>query len=190
MKIFWLVSENPFAEVKLLASDNDVLEMVSKLPRNHYVHVYLEEVLIASNVVNVEPEINVEFNVVGSFEPEFNVEVSGIAIVSDDDSFEGNIDIDYEASKSSTYESDFVDNDVEASNDVSDVHVGIQILRLDFSLQTKQVLKEAVKMYSIKNRYSVGLKRNDNRRIQAVCKAWCPWVLWASPVDLKEPYGT
>ncbi|KAK9002894.1 hypothetical protein V6N11_060470 [Hibiscus sabdariffa] len=91
MKIFWLVSENPFAEVKLLASDNDVLEMVSKLPRNHYVHVYLEEVLIASNVVNVEPEINVEFNVVGSFEPEFNVEVSGIAIVSDDDSFEGNI---------------------------------------------------------------------------------------------------
>ncbi|KAK8675898.1 hypothetical protein V6N13_033959 [Hibiscus sabdariffa] len=280
MKIFWLVFEKPF-EVKLLANDNDVLEMVSKLPRNHYVHVYLKEVLTASSAANVEPEINVEvsdassfepeinvevsdvdgsfepdFNVEvsdvdGSFEPDCNVEVSDVDVVSDDDSLEENIgeaseirvesnsdseDIDYEASKSSTHESGFTDSDAEASDDVSDVHVGVgdkvrvgidDDSRHSYSLHsvdesnsdgprrkqrfpefnttvdisgptfkvgllfaTKQVLREAVKMYSIKNRYSVRLKRNGNRRIQAVCKAGCPWVLWASPVDLKEPYGT
>ncbi|KAK8612678.1 hypothetical protein V6N13_092789 [Hibiscus sabdariffa] len=309
MKIFLLVSEKPF-EVKLLASDNDVLEMVSKLPRNHYVHVYLEEVLTASSVANVEPEINVEVSdagsfepeinveigdagsfeprinvevsdVAGSFEPEFNVEVSDAAgsfepdfnvednddvdsfepdcnvevsdavIVSDDDSLEENIgelseirvesnsdsgDIDYEASKSSTHESGFIDSDAEASDDVSNVHARVSDkVRVDIDddsghsdslhsvdesdsdgprwkqrfpelnttvdisdssfkvgllFATKQVLREAVKMYSIKNRCSVKLKRNENRRIQAVCKAGCPWVLWASPVDIKEPYGT
>ncbi|KAK8541517.1 hypothetical protein V6N12_014150 [Hibiscus sabdariffa] len=78
MKIFWLVSEKPF-EVKLLASDNDVFEMVSKLPRNHYVHVYLEEVLTACSDANVEPYCNVEVSDVGSFEPEINVEVSDVA---------------------------------------------------------------------------------------------------------------
>ncbi|KAK9046391.1 hypothetical protein V6N11_052279 [Hibiscus sabdariffa] len=120
MKIFWLVSEKPF-EVKLLANDNDLLEMVSKLPRNHYVHVYLEEVLTACSDANVEPDCNVEVSDVGSFEheinvevsdvagsfepnfnvedndatasfePDFNVEVSDAAIVSDDDSLEENI---------------------------------------------------------------------------------------------------
>ncbi|KAK8689355.1 hypothetical protein V6N13_088076 [Hibiscus sabdariffa] len=295
MKIFWLVSEKPF-EVKLLASDNDVLEMVRKLPRNHYVHVYLEEVLTACSDANVEPDCNVEVSDVGSFEPEINVEVSDVAgsfepnfnvedndaassfepdfnvedndaaasfepdcnvevsdaaIVSDDDSLEENIgepseimvdsnsdseDIDYEASKSSTHESGFTDSDAEASDDVSDVHAGVgDKVRVDIDddsghsdslysvdesdsdgphrkqrfpefntnvdisypsfkvrllFATKQVLREAVKMYSIKNRYSVRLKRNDNRRIQAVCKAGCPWVLWASPVDLKEPCET
>ncbi|KAK8639495.1 hypothetical protein V6N13_137871 [Hibiscus sabdariffa] len=280
MKIFWLVSEKPF-EVKLLASDNDVFEMVSKLPRNHYVHVYLEEVLTACSDANVEPYCNVEVSDVGSFEPEINVEVSDVAgsfepdfnvednddaasfepdcnvevsdaaIVSDDDSLEENIgepskikvesnsdseDIDYEASKSSTHESGFTDSDAEASDDVSDVHARVgDKVRVDIDddsghsdslysvdesdsdgprrkqrfsefnttvdisdpsfkvgllFATKQVLREAVKMYSIKNRYSVRLKRNDNRRIQAVCKAGCPWVLWASPVDLKEPCGT
>ncbi|KAK8683730.1 hypothetical protein V6N13_039781 [Hibiscus sabdariffa] len=255
MKIFWLVSEKPF-EVKLLANDNDVLEMVSKLPRNHYVHVYLEEVLTACSDANVEPDCNVEVSDVGSFEPEINVEVSDVAvsddaIVSDDDSLEENIgepseirvepnsdseDIDYEASKSSTHEFGFTDSDAEASDDVSDVHAGVgdkvkvdidddsghsdSLYSVDESdsdgpcrkqrfpefnttvdisdpnfkvgllFATKQVLREAVKMYSIKNRYSVMLKRNDNRRIQAVCKAGCPWVLWASPVDLKELCGT
>ncbi|KAK8628406.1 hypothetical protein V6N13_064113 [Hibiscus sabdariffa] len=36
----------------------------------------------------------------------------------------------------------------------------------------------------------VRLKRNDNKRIQVVCKEGCPWVLWASPVDFKQPYGS
>ncbi|KAL4313237.1 hypothetical protein GQ457_01G053780 [Hibiscus cannabinus] len=58
------------------ANDNDVLEMISKLPRNHYIHVYFEEILTASSATNVEPDINVEVNDAGSFEPDFNVEVS------------------------------------------------------------------------------------------------------------------
>ncbi|KAL4348876.1 hypothetical protein GQ457_17G016030 [Hibiscus cannabinus] len=280
----------------IYGNDNDVLEMVSKLPRNHYVHVYLEEVLTACSDANVEPDCNVEVSDVGSFKPEINVEVSDVAgsfepnfnvedndaaasfepnfnvednddavnfepdcnvevsdaaIVSDDDSLEENIDepseirvepnsdsedIDYEASKSSTHESGFTDSDDEAFDDVSDVHPGVgdkvkveidddsghsdslysvgesdsdgpcrkqrfpefnttvdisdPNFKVGLLFATKQVLREAVKMYSIKNRYNVRLKRNDSRKIQAVCKAGCPWVLWASPVDLKEPCGT
>ncbi|KAL4383445.1 hypothetical protein GQ457_15G022820 [Hibiscus cannabinus] len=66
-------------ELIYTANDNDVLEMVSKLPRNHYVHVYLEEVLTACSDANVEPDCNVEVSDVGSFEPEINVEVSDVA---------------------------------------------------------------------------------------------------------------
>ncbi|KAK8998264.1 hypothetical protein V6N11_083655 [Hibiscus sabdariffa] len=126
--------------------------MVNKLPRNHYVHVYLEEVLTASSATNVEPinvevsdagsfepEINVEVSDAGSFEPEIYVEIMMLLIVSDDDSLEENIgefseirvesnsdseDIDYEASKSSTHESGFTDSDAEAFDDVSNVHAG------------------------------------------------------------------
>ncbi|KAL4320080.1 hypothetical protein GQ457_18G011230 [Hibiscus cannabinus] len=67
------------SELIYTANDNDVLEMVSKLPRNHYVHVYLEEVLTACSDANVEPDCNVEVSDAGSFEPEINVEVSDVA---------------------------------------------------------------------------------------------------------------
>ncbi|KAK8593794.1 hypothetical protein V6N12_045868 [Hibiscus sabdariffa] len=71
MKMYWLVSDNPF-QVKPLSSDKDVLEMLSKLPRDHYVHIYLEEVKPyqfkpASFEPNDEP--SVEENLV---EPETN----------------------------------------------------------------------------------------------------------------------
>ncbi|KAL4353451.1 hypothetical protein GQ457_06G004430 [Hibiscus cannabinus] len=69
MKIYWEVSINPF-EVKLLANDVDVLEMVSNLPRNHYVHVYLEDVTSLANYASVEPEIDVE--------PKIDVDEDGV----------------------------------------------------------------------------------------------------------------
>ncbi|KAK8689985.1 hypothetical protein V6N13_088691 [Hibiscus sabdariffa] len=53
MKVYWEVSINPF-EVKLLANDADVLEMVSNLPRNHYFHVYLEDVNSANSANRVD----------------------------------------------------------------------------------------------------------------------------------------
>ncbi|KAK8689998.1 hypothetical protein V6N13_088704 [Hibiscus sabdariffa] len=63
------------------SNDNHVLEMVSKLPKNYYVHVYLEVVLITTNAANVEPKINVEVSDIDNVEH----------IVSDDDSVEENI---------------------------------------------------------------------------------------------------
>ncbi|KAK8695002.1 hypothetical protein V6N13_072544 [Hibiscus sabdariffa] len=88
-----------------------------------------------------EPDFNVEISdAASSFEPDCNVEVNDAAVVSDDDSLEENIgeaseirveynsnykDIYYEASKLRTHESGFTDSDAEASDDVSDVHAGV-----------------------------------------------------------------
>ncbi|KAL4308100.1 hypothetical protein GQ457_01G012970 [Hibiscus cannabinus] len=98
-------------ELIYTANDNDVLEMVSKLPRNHYVHVYLEEVLTACSDANVEPDCNVEVSDVGSFEPEINVEVSDVA-----GSFEPNFNVE-DNNVVASFEPDFnvEDNDVVAS---------------------------------------------------------------------------
>ncbi|KAK8628007.1 hypothetical protein V6N13_063720 [Hibiscus sabdariffa] len=84
--------------------------MVSKLPRNHYVHVYLEEVFTASNVANVEPEINVEVSDTGSFEPEINVEVNDVA-----GSFEPDINVEV-SDVAGSFELDF---NVKVSDDNS-----------------------------------------------------------------------
>ncbi|GMJ12330.1 hypothetical protein HRI_004902200 [Hibiscus trionum] len=266
MKMYWQVSENPF-EVKALASDNDVLEMLSKLPRNHYVHIYLEEVRpYQSNAASVEPEMNADSNSevrvdfsekpsddhnvdenIGEPETNDNLSVSSeIRVDSNSDSE----DIDYEVEKSTTYESGFSDSEddleddivskgvgdnmtqegshkpnVEGSDEVrvdsepdsvnsesfhsldesdsdgqhkkpryhefnTTVDISNPIFKVGLLFATKQVLRESIKMYSIKNRYTVKLKRNDNRRIQAVCKAGCPWNLWASPINFKEPNET
>ncbi|GMJ05160.1 hypothetical protein HRI_004185200 [Hibiscus trionum] len=266
MKMYWQVSKNSF-EVKALGSDSDVLEMVSQLPRDHYVHIYLEECRPyqynnADNVevndehndadnVEVSDEPNADANVeveenIG--EPETNenvVESSEIRIKSDSDSE----DVDYEASKSTSYESSFTDSEndyendvcngvdvnvnregshrengegsdeVRADSDIDNVHsnslhsldesdsdsshrklrypefnstadIVNPIFKVGLLFTSKQILKEAIKRYCINNRYSVKLKRNDNRRIQAACKSGCPWVLWASPVDFNAPYDT
>ncbi|KAK8590295.1 hypothetical protein V6N13_057189 [Hibiscus sabdariffa] len=50
-----------------------------------------------------------------------------------------------------------------------------------------QILKEAIKMYGIKNMYSVKLKRNDSKRSQVTCKSGCTWVLWATPINGEDP---
>ncbi|KAL4296771.1 hypothetical protein GQ457_12G018600 [Hibiscus cannabinus] len=98
-------------ELIYTANDNDVLEMVSELPRNHYVHVYLDEVLTACSDANVEPECNVEVSDAGSFEPEINVEVSDVA-----GSFEPNFNVeDNDAAASFEPEFNVEDNDVAAS---------------------------------------------------------------------------
>ncbi|GMI95444.1 hypothetical protein HRI_003213700 [Hibiscus trionum] len=44
VRVFWQVASNPL-EVKLLVNDTDVLEMVRNLPTDHYVHLYLEEIV-------------------------------------------------------------------------------------------------------------------------------------------------
>ncbi|KAK8665544.1 hypothetical protein V6N13_005710 [Hibiscus sabdariffa] len=210
--------------------------MVSNFPRNHYVHVYLEDVASLANYASVELEIEVE--------PEIDVEED---VVNDSDHVEhvDRVDGDSGSEDSGYDNSDFSDSKNDYEDEVSDVRVGVNVdsgnvegrdeVRFDSNpnsehfdslhsldgsdsygphrkyrypefntigdisnptfkvgliFATKLVLKEAVKMYSIKNMVAVRLKRNDNKRIQVVCKEGCPWVLWASPIDFKQPYGT
>ncbi|KAK8690434.1 hypothetical protein V6N13_073967 [Hibiscus sabdariffa] len=53
----------------------------------------------------------------------------------------------------------------------------------------QSVIKAAMKQYVVLNGYNVRLKVNDSRRLQVVCKAGCPWMIWASrlhPKDINE----
>ncbi|KAK8555746.1 hypothetical protein V6N13_069828 [Hibiscus sabdariffa] len=50
----------------------------------------------------------------------------------------------------------------------------------------RAVLKEALKQYGRVERVEIKLKKNDNRRVQAVCKEGCPWKLWATPLNPKD----
>ncbi|KAL4385554.1 hypothetical protein GQ457_15G024530 [Hibiscus cannabinus] len=52
---------------------------------------------------------------------------------------------------------------------------------------SREVLKEAIKNFSLQNKYIIKLKFNDNRRVKAVCKHGCPWVLWASRLNRHDP---
>ncbi|KAK8596463.1 hypothetical protein V6N12_064951 [Hibiscus sabdariffa] len=44
VKVFWQLTDKPI-EVKQLKYDGDVMETINNLPRDHYVHLYLEEVV-------------------------------------------------------------------------------------------------------------------------------------------------
>ncbi|KAK8976545.1 hypothetical protein V6N11_049202 [Hibiscus sabdariffa] len=154
------VDEMSIFEVKTLGSDKDVLEILSKLPRDHYVHVYLEEVKPYQNTASVEPndepsvEPNDEPSVEENFvEPETNdnvdeehsVEVN-IGEPSDDGNVEVNIgepsddgnvadsnsdseDVDYEVSKSTSYESGFTDTENDLENESDSEGVGDNVTR-------------------------------------------------------------
>ncbi|KAK8597421.1 hypothetical protein V6N13_094833 [Hibiscus sabdariffa] len=54
VKVFWQLTDKPI-EVKQLKTDVDVMEMVSNLSRDHYVHLYLEEVVGFSETKMDEP---------------------------------------------------------------------------------------------------------------------------------------
>ncbi|KAK8540585.1 hypothetical protein V6N13_027104 [Hibiscus sabdariffa] len=54
----------------------------------------------------------------------------------------------------------------------------------------QKIIKVAVREYGVRNRYNVRLKVNDSKRLQAVCKDGCPWMLWASRVSPKDSTNT
>ncbi|KAL4366263.1 hypothetical protein GQ457_05G026550 [Hibiscus cannabinus] len=47
-------------------------------------------------------------------------------------------------------------------------------------------LKQAIKQYGMVDWVEVKLKRNGNRRLQAICKEGCPWKLRATPMNPKD----
>ncbi|KAK9010184.1 hypothetical protein V6N11_036698 [Hibiscus sabdariffa] len=72
VKVFWQLADKPI-EVKQLKNDADVMEMVSNLPRDHYVHLYFEEVVGFSETKMDEPGLGeVEMDEPGLVEPEMD----------------------------------------------------------------------------------------------------------------------
>ncbi|KAL4281766.1 hypothetical protein GQ457_03G014140 [Hibiscus cannabinus] len=49
-------------------------------------------------------------------------------------------------------------------------------LKVGMVFADREVLKEAIKNYSLQNKYKIRLKFNDKRRVKADCKPSCPWV--------------
>ncbi|KAK8577017.1 hypothetical protein V6N13_122014 [Hibiscus sabdariffa] len=208
VKVFWQLADKPI-EVKQLKNDGDVMEMVSNLPRDHYVHLYLEEVVgfsetemnepdISEPEIGCEPQMNEhEMDEPELGEPEMDEHESEVRLEFESDSE----DEEYVAgSKSSTVVSSFSDrgNEIVSSEDEVDeecnVNAGLGSDEVDVQSESGDsdslhnvVLKEAIKMYGIKNRYSVKLKRNDSKRIQVTCKRGCTWVLWATPINGENP---
>ncbi|KAK8623588.1 hypothetical protein V6N13_118471 [Hibiscus sabdariffa] len=270
VKVFWQLADKPI-EVKQLKTDADFMEMVSNLPRDHYVHLYLEEVVGFSETKMDEPglgevemdepglgeaemdepdigepemdetelgELEMDEHVMDEpelGEPEMDEHESEVRLESESDSE----DEEYVAgSESSSAVSSFTgrENEIVSSEDEvdeeSNVNVGLgsdevdvqsesghsdslhivgeadsdgaqskprfpefnrktdmsnPTLKVGLIFANKIVLKEAIKMYGIKNRYSVKLKRNDSKRIQVTCKSGCTWVLWATPINGEDP---
>ncbi|PPD92806.1 hypothetical protein GOBAR_DD10238 [Gossypium barbadense] len=52
---------------------------------------------------------------------------------------------------------------------------------------SRDILKDAVKQYERINRVVTKLTRNDKLRVKAVCAPSCPWTLWASKLNPKDP---
>ncbi|KAK8564082.1 hypothetical protein V6N12_036213 [Hibiscus sabdariffa] len=92
--------------------------MVSNFPRNHYVHVYLEDVASLANYASVELEIEVE--------PEIDVEED---VVNDSDHVEhvDRVDGDSGSEDSGYDNSDFSDSKNDYEDEVSDVRVGVNV---------------------------------------------------------------
>ncbi|KAE8734640.1 Detected protein of unknown function [Hibiscus syriacus] len=61
-------------------------------------------------------------------------------------------------------------------------------LKKNLIFATKEILRDAIRQYGRVERFSMSFKKNDNRRVQAVCsKGSCSWVLWASKLNPKDP---
>ncbi|GMI85406.1 hypothetical protein HRI_002209900 [Hibiscus trionum] len=217
--VFWQLEDNPL-EVKQLKTDNDVIEMVRNLPRDHYLHVYLEEVVHDNeSEFRVEVESEIETRAVSesdSEDDEYHVESDTSSdksifsdsedelVSSEDEMFNVNVglgskEVEVEGDNDSGH-SDSLHSVDESDSDLDcppkkpkfpefnrESDLSNPKLKAGLIFASKKILKEAIKMYSIKNRYCVKLKRNDNRRIQVKCKGECPWVLWAAPIHGEDP---
>ncbi|KAK8543725.1 hypothetical protein V6N13_025896 [Hibiscus sabdariffa] len=60
-------------------------------------------------------------------------------------------------------------------------------LKVGMVFADREVLKEAIKNYSLQNKYKIRLKFNDKRRVKAVCKPGCPWVVWGARLNPHDP---
>ncbi|KAL4379763.1 hypothetical protein GQ457_02G027820 [Hibiscus cannabinus] len=70
----------------------------------------------------------------------------------------------------------------------SELDMANPVLRKNLVFADKEILKEAIRQYGRVHRFSMSFKKNDNKRVQVVCNfGKCPWVLWASKLNPKDP---
>ncbi|KAL4386600.1 hypothetical protein GQ457_09G006940 [Hibiscus cannabinus] len=260
-EIFWQEPGDRL-KVNLLTTDNDVLTMLDSMPRNKYVHVYIQEVVepiaeanletgIEQNIftrideeteqnipagIDDETDQNIETEIVGETEHNYEIGEDHYSVNVEEDS-EGS---EYVASDSEIEDSDndltddeLCDVDVEIGKDLPGFTVGLTVESEDDECDSKdsdslhsaddsvaddrrrryhefnsevdlenpqfrkglvfadqKIIKAAVREYGVRNRYNVRLKVNDSKRLQAVCKDGCPWMLWASRVSPKDSTNT
>ncbi|KAL4355209.1 hypothetical protein GQ457_06G006110 [Hibiscus cannabinus] len=260
-EIFWQEPGDRL-KVNLLTTDNDVLTMLDSMPRNKYVHVYIQEVVepiaeanletgIEQNIftrideeteqnipvgIDDETDQNIETEIVGETEHNYEIGEDHYSVNVEEDS-EGS---EYVASDSEIEDSDndltddeLCDVDVEIGKDLPGFTVGLTVENEDDECDSKdsdslhsaddsvaddrrrryhefnsevdlenpqfrkglvfvdqKIIKAAVREYGVRNRYNVRLKVNDSKRLQAVCKDGCPWMLWASRVSPKDSTNT
>ncbi|KAL4387721.1 hypothetical protein GQ457_09G011300 [Hibiscus cannabinus] len=61
------------------------------------------------------------------------------------------------------------------------------VLKNKLLFASKEILKEAMRQYGRVKRFNMSFKKNDKKRLQAVCsKGNCSWVLWASRLHPKD----
>ncbi|KAL4271437.1 hypothetical protein GQ457_13G024100 [Hibiscus cannabinus] len=60
-------------------------------------------------------------------------------------------------------------------------------LKVGMVFSDRDVLKDAIKNYSLQIMYTIRLKFNDKRRVKAVCKPGCPWVVWGARLNPHDP---
>ncbi|KAK8683943.1 hypothetical protein V6N13_039986 [Hibiscus sabdariffa] len=166
--------------ITLLKTEIDVLSMLGCLPRNKYVHVYIEE--------NVRQKDAIENNSEPAWiDEDETIWFDDVDIVDNEDS-----------------DNDLADGDDEVCN----VVVAISTDILGFSAGTRNDNQEnesetesngsdslhsandsktdSVRQYGVLNRYNVKLKVNDSKRLQVICKEGCPWMIWASRLNPKD----
>ncbi|KAL4369679.1 hypothetical protein GQ457_05G019940 [Hibiscus cannabinus] len=166
-----------------LKTEIDVLSMLGCLPRNKYVHVYIEESVRQkdANENNSEPAW------IDEDETIWFDDVDIVDSVRNDGSASNDEESEYIASDNQDSDFDSLledsDNDLaDGDDEVCNVVVAASRDILGFS----SVIKAAVRQYGVLNKYNVKLKVNDSKRLQVICKEGCPWMIWASRLNPKD----
>ncbi|KAK8691671.1 hypothetical protein V6N13_075171 [Hibiscus sabdariffa] len=198
--------------VKPLRTDSDVISMLGTMPKHKQLHVYLEEIVPEIEGVDITgaiPNENLETEEEDDKE-EDDVEEDEDYVVdeveeTDSDSGFENSDNDMpdenephlndnDSGSDSLHslsgnESD--EDDRKKPPKCPEFNVEVDMANPQFKkgmkFSGKEILKEAIREYGIKSRHDVRFKRIDKGRMNVICKENCPWYIWASKVDPKDP---
>ncbi|KAL4333847.1 hypothetical protein GQ457_07G010930 [Hibiscus cannabinus] len=188
--MYW---KQPWGMLKItpLKTEFDMLSMLGCLPRNKYVHVYIEENVRQKDA----PKNNSEPAWIDEDETIWGDEcVRNYGNASDDE------ELEYIASdnQDSNFDSLLEDSDndlVDGDDEVCNVVVAVSRDILGFSAGTRngnQENESETKSNALDSLHSASdsetycKKVNDSKRLQVICKEGCPWMIWASRLNPKD----